>query len=174
MSSNLNGLPGKIVRIGLPEPFRFWFYYRFRRGKPQETLDWMSDQRLIRPQKDVELWVYWYDMPSKVRGPAASLYVLGEEVLRLNCFQGNKAHMHLNPRQQEFAMRVAARLFFPDGSPAERVERAAFELRANTDAALKSNRIGRVRDFRIDSQALMAASNAMRAYMMELLDRHPA
>ena len=122
----------------------------------------------------MELWVYWSDVPNVGRGPSASLFVLGEEVLRLDCFGGSEGHMHLNPEQQRFSGRVTARLYFQDGSRVEHVDRVAFELIANTDAALKSNGLSRVRNFPIDQNALADASNQMRHLMQELLERHPA
>ncbi len=164
----------RIALIVLPEPIFYRLLHYITRRRPITAFETASDRRKISPQEDVELWVYWSDVPNVGRGPTASLFVLREEVLRLECFGGSEGHMHLNPEQQRFSGHVTARLYFQDGSRVEHVDRAAFELIANTDAALKSNRLSRVRNFPIDQNALADASNQMRHLMQELLERHPA
>lgn len=171
---SIQGVLRRIALIVLPEPIFFRLLHYITRQRPRTALETASDRRKISPQEDVELWVYWSDVPNVGRGPSASLFVLREEVLRLDCFGGSEGHMHLNPEQQRFSGRVTARLYFQDGSRAEHVDRVAFELIANTDAALKSNGLSRVRNFPIDQNALADASNQMRLLMQELLERHPA
>ncbi len=175
MIGRIPGVRGVLRLIALnllPEPILYRFLHSYTRERPRTALGTATDHRMMPLQDGVELWVYWSDVPNVGRGPSASLFVLREEILRLDCFSGNEGHMHLNPAQQRMSGRVAARLFFQDGSHAEHVDRAVFELIANSDAALKSNRLDRVRSFRIDEQALADASKQMRGYMMELLDRH--
>ena len=166
------GPRGRIALYALPEPIRFTLYAYFKRQKRRESVDWAINELRLPLQEGVELCVYWMDSPVFGGGPGASLYVLGDEVLRLDCFAGDMAHMHLNPSQQNFATRMTARLYFPYGSQVDHVERAAFELVANTDAALKSNRLKSVFNFQIDRQALIDASGRMKDYMKELLERH--
>ncbi len=171
---SIQGVLRRIALIVLPEPIFDRLLHYITRQRPRTALETASDRRKILPQEDVELWVYWSDVPNVGRGPSPSLSVLREEVLRLDCFGGSEGHMHLNPEQQRLSGRVGVRLYFQDGSRAEHVDRAAFELIANTDAALKSNGLSRVRNFPIDQNALADASNQMRLLMQELLERHPA
>ncbi len=168
------GILRRIALIMLPEPIFYRLLHYITRQRPRTALETASDRRKISPQEDVDLWVYWSDVPNVGRGPSASLSVLREEVLRLDCFGGSEGHMHLNLQQQRFSGRVGVRLYFQDGSRAEHVDRGAFELIANADAALKSNGLSRVRSFPIDQNALADASNQMRLLMQELLERHPA
>ena len=44
-------------------------------------------------QDQVRLEVYWRDDEGG-HGPASSLYVLGEEVFRFDCFGGDQGHYH--------------------------------------------------------------------------------
>ena len=168
------GILRRIALIMLPEPIFYRLLHYITRQRPRTARGTAFDRQKISPQEDVELWVYWSDVPNVGRGPSASLFVLREEVLRLDCFGGSEGHMHLNPEQQRLSGRVGVRLYFQDGSRAEHVDRAAFELIANTDAALKSNGLSRVRNFPIDQNTLADASNQMRHLMQELLERHPA
>ncbi len=169
---SIQGVLRRIALIVLPEPTFYRLLHYITRQRPRTARETASDRRKISPQEDVELWVFWSDVPNVGRGPSASLFVLREEILRLDCFGGSEGHMHLNPKQQRFF--GPARLYFQDGSRAEHVDRAAFELIANADAALKSNGLSRVRNFPIDQNALADASNQMRLLMQELLERHPA
>jgi len=171
-ASSIQGVLRRIALIVLSEPISYRLLHYFTRQRPSPVRETASDHRKILPQEDVELWVYWSEVPNG-RGPAASLFVLREEVLRFDCFGGSEGHMHLNPVQQRFSGGDVARLYFPDGSCAEHVDRAAFEIIANTNAALRSNRLSRIRNFVIDQNALADASNHLRHHMRELLERRP-
>ncbi len=167
---SIRGVLREIALNVLPEPIFYRLLHYITRRRLPTALETASDRRKISPQEDVELWIYWRNAGYVRDGPSASLFVLREEVLRLDCYGGSLGHMHLNPRQQW----PYGTLYFQDGSRVEHVDRAAFELIANTDAALKSNRLSRVRNFPIDQNALADASNQMRLLMQELLERHPA
>ncbi len=174
---SIQGVLRRIALIVLPEPVLYRIQHYIKRQRPRtaiETAETASDRRKISPQQNVELWVYWSDVPNVGRGPTASLFVLREEVLRFDCFGGSRGHMHLNPEQQHYSGRDVARLYLQDGSRAEHTDRVAFELIANTDAALKSNRLSRVHNFPIDQSALADAANQMRLLMQELLERRSA
>ncbi len=145
---------------------------RRRRTAAIEVHERASDLQRIEVQKGAELWVCWSDVPNVGRGPSASLVVLQEEVFRFDCFGGREGHMHLNPEQHWFDGQTTARLFFPEGSRAEQVDRAVFELVANTDAALQFNFVNGVRNFAIDQEALAEASVRMRHLLLERLNRH--
>ena len=67
-------------------------------------------------------------------GPRASFFVLGDEVLRFDCFKGAAAHYHIHLKQVAFTGGVA-RFYFPPGSYKQHADRAAFELERNAIAA---------------------------------------
>ena len=73
-------------------------------------------------QENVRLEVYWRDDRAG-RGPAASLYVYDDEVLRLDCFDGDQGHCHVNIRQNK-----GHRWYYPEGTVQQHIERSAFEL----------------------------------------------
>jgi hypothetical protein len=163
----------KIVRsiamALLPEPILYELCHLRSRRKPRTDLPTASRHHRISPQAGVELWVYWSDVPGVGSGPSASLFVLNEEVFRLDCFGGTEGHMHLNPEQQIIVRRQTARIYFPDDHRAAQVNRAAFELATNSRAALLSNGLRRVRTFHLDERSLADAANQMHSYMNELL-----
>ena len=61
-------------------------------------------------QEDVLLQVYWRDDVGG-RGPAASLYVYDDEIMRFDCFGGDNGHCHFNLRQTR-----GRRWMYPEGS----------------------------------------------------------
>jgi hypothetical protein len=106
-------------------------------------------------------------------GPCASLFVLDEEVLRLDYFAGSTAHMHLNPVQLNLPLPwdVTPRIAFPPGDARAQIDRAAFELEMNTKTALQMNQLARLRGFPIERAALAEAAMQMKDYMLELTAR---
>lgn len=171
-SRDIRGILIGIAHHAFPEPIFYRLLHHMRRQRPRTALSTASDHRRISLQQGVEICIYWSDVPNVGSGPSASLFVLREEILRLDCFGERNGHMHVNPEQQRFASRAPARLYFPESSRAEHIDRAVFEVLANTDAALKSNRLVHVRMFRIDRKALAHAAKQMRIVMRELLERH--
>ncbi len=164
----------KILGASLLPPsilYRLW-HADYRR-RPRTDIDTASDLRVMTPQEGVRLEVYWSDVPNVGRGPSASLFVLEEEVVRLDCFGGNDGHMHINPEQVRIILRrYTPRLYFPEGSREDHIERATFELATNTPSALKLNMLARVREFPIDMGKLAAAAGQMADEMNDLLVSH--
>ena len=162
-----------LVRQLLPEAlaYRLW---RWRTARtPRSALPTASDHQVITIQEGVSLEVFWVNRQLGP-GPGASLYVLGDEVLRLDCFgtQGLGGHYHINPRQTELYSMESARLFFPSGSHEDHIERAAFELERNLPAVLAMNRDARIRRIELNSVRLAQVADDLRRNMLELLERH--
>ena len=157
----------------LPETVLYPLWRRYTARRTRSALSTASDHLMITIQDDVRLDVFWVDRRLGP-GPGASLYVLGDEILRLDCFgnQGLGGHYHINPSQVELHHVNTARLFFPEGSHEEHVDRATFELQRNLPAALAMNRDARVRRVQVDHARLEGAAEEMRAFMRELLARH--
>lgn len=169
---NLRRILRLVALIGLPEPIAYRLLHYHSRRDTRSMLAREGERWKLSPQENVILRVHWADVPNVGRGPSASLFVLEEEVLRLDCFGGRQGHMHLNPMQQRYCSRLIARLFFPEGPRSEQVDRAAFELVTNYDAALKSNRLSYIRNFSIDRIALADAARQMKLLMQETLQAH--
>ena len=119
------------------------------------------------------LIVHWSDFPPVGSGPSASLYVLEEEVMRIDCFGGVDGHMHFNPEQDYLNNRLdvarTPRIYFPEGSRQEHIDRAVFELKRNVSAALAMNVLPAIQDYALDFDELEAAAEQMRGLMTKML-----
>jgi hypothetical protein len=157
----------------LPHRLVYWLWHLRRRNRPRTGDDNAVDVRVVPVREGARLEVYWNTNPLGP-GPAASLYVLEEEVLRLDCFGGETGHMHINPVQVNLALpwEVTPRYFFPPDTLENHIERSVFELTTNSKAALQTNLLGRVRMFPIEHGCLVEAAGRMRSEMYELLAKH--
>ena len=157
----------------LPEPllYRLWHIYATRH--PRTDLSTASDSRRIRIQDSVVLDVFWVD-ESLGPGPGASLYIHDEEVLRIDCFgkHGLTGHYHINPGQAELGSDQPARLFFPPGDYELHINRASFEIERNLHGMIAMNRHPRIRRVELDQASLRAATQDMRATMLQLVEKH--
>ena len=146
--------------------------WRLRRVRTRRSGGVALEVRTIAVQPGVEIDVYWLPAPFGP-APAASLYVLGDEAMRLDCSDGDRAHAHLSIAQaQLLSPGYTARLYFPPGPVAAHVERAAFEVEHNAPFAVAASLDRRVRLLRLDPERLRAAAAEMRAAMLELVERH--
>ena len=157
----------------LPQPILYRLWHWRRRSRPRTGDANASQIRTITIQSGARLEVYW-NTNKMGPGPSVSLYVLDEEIYRIDCFGGTTGHLHINPVQANLVLGWATtpRFFFPPGDMQEQVERAAFELTANTTAALQTNQLASVRKFSMDKRALDDAVDQMSAYMKELMLEH--
>ncbi len=162
-----------LARRLLPMTLVYHLRHQKTRRAPRPELDTATDRRQFRPQPNVMLEVYWSRVPGFGRGPAASLFVLDEEILRLDCFGGAGGHMHFNPEQAHLTAGLESpRIRFGPGTIPDQIARSVFELKTNGVAALKSNMIKRIRDFPLDAAALDRVSNDMADYMQALYETH--
>lgn len=169
--------PWRLALLCLPQPLvhELWHLKSMRKRRPD--LETARDVRVLRPQEGVVLEVYWANVPVAGSGPAASLFVLEEEVLRLDCFGGERGHMHVNPKQDQLLKEFVGsvpRIYFHPGAIARQIERAAFEVTHNTKAAISTNMIRRVRRFQLDQAALREAASEMVKEMHDLCALHGA
>lgn len=165
----------QLVTHLVPEALLYpiWRWYTSRR--PRTVLSTASDRHIFDIQEGVRLEVYWarqsHSPESLGPGPGASLFVRGDEVLRLDCFGGSQGHFHINPRQVGLTAQVA-RFFFPEGTYEDHIDQAAFELSRNLPSALAMNRDPQIRRVKLDNARLDEASMTMRKTMLELLGKH--
>jgi len=87
------------------------------------------DVRRIDGGPGLEFEVFWKTIPGVGRGPACSVLVAGEEVLRLDCFGPGDGHLHAD--LLILAPKGEHRLFFGEETVPAQIERALFEIRRN-------------------------------------------
>ena len=165
----------RLALAVLPQPILYRLWHLRRRKRPRTADSNAMDQRIIPICDGAYLEVYWTEAPLG-RGPCVSMFVLLEEVMRIDCLGGTAGHMHVNPVQQSLLVgwKKTPRLFFSPGSSESQIERAVFELTANTELALQTNQLARIRNFPIEKRSLEDASEKMEALMNDLLDQHEA
>ena len=101
--------------------------------------------------------------------PAASVYVHDEEVMRLDCIGGAKGHFHVNMTQALFYPGgERARFYFPEGTVAEHIENAEFQLRKNLDYARRQNYKRSIREIQIDQAKLDHVAGQMKVELLRL------
>ena len=169
--------PWRLALLCLPQPLVHELLHLRSTRNRRPDLKTARDVRVLRPQEGVVLEVYWANVPVAGSGPAASLFVLEEEVLRLDCFGDERGHMHFNPEQDELLKEFAGsvpRIYFQPAAVARQIERAAFEVTRNAKAAISTNMIRRVRRFQLDQAALQAAAAEMVKEMHDLCEIHGA
>ena len=69
-------------------------------------------------QDNVRLQSYWRD-DAGGRGPAASLYVYDDEIMRFDCFGGDNGHCHFNLRQTR-----GRRWMYPEGTFKDHIQQS--------------------------------------------------
>jgi len=154
-----------LLLAPLKRRFRYW------KKSPRRTTLGNNKHSIHRRrvQPNMELEVYWLDAKLG-SGPAASLYVDDDEIMRLDCLGRSTAHMHLNMKQALLIPRGhSARLWFPPGSLRDHVDRARHELVHNANYALRTNRRSVVRRTKTDPASLARAGDWMHDVMNRLI-----
>ena len=116
-------------------------------------------------QEDVLLQVYWRD-DAGGRGPAASLYVYDDEVMRFDCFGGDNGHCHFNLRQTR-----GRRWMYPAGSFQDHIRQSIFDLQTNLTFCLRTHQDERIQEMQISQESIKQAALKMETYLLELADK---
>lgn len=116
-------------------------------------------------QEDVLLQVYWRD-DAGGRGPAASLYVYDDEVMRFDCFGGDNGHCHFNLRQTR-----GRRWMYPEGSFEDHIRQSIFDLQKNLTFCLRTHQDERIQEMQISQESIKQAALKMETYLLELADK---
>ncbi len=116
-------------------------------------------------QEDVLLQVYWRDDVGG-RGPAASLYVYDDEIMRFDCFGGDNGHCHFNLRQTR-----GRRWMYPEGSFQDHIHQSVFDLHTNLTFCLKTHQDERIQEIQVSQESLRQAALQMETYLLELADK---
>jgi hypothetical protein len=122
------------------------------------------DVRRIDAGPGLELEVFWKRIPGVGRGPACSVLVAGEEVLRLDCFGPGDGHLHADSLM--LAPEGEDRLFFGEDTVPAQIERALFEIRRNLAYYTARSRWPPARAFKADPVRLEAALAQVRTTLL--------
>ena len=116
-------------------------------------------------QDNVLLQVYWRDDVGG-RGPAASLYVYDDEIMRFDCFGGDNGHCHFNLRQTR-----GRRWMYPKDSFQDHIHQSLFDLRTNLTFCLKTYQDQRIQEMQIAQERLEPAILKMETRLLEFADQ---
>jgi len=122
------------------------------------------DVRRIDGGPGLEFEVFWKKIPGVGRGPACSVLVAGEEVLRLDCFGPGDGHLHA-----DFLMLAPDgedRLFFGEDTVPTQIERALFEIRRSLPYYTARSLWSPARAFKADPVRLEAALVEVRTTLL--------
>lgn len=123
------------------------------------------DVRRIDAGPGLELEVFWKRIPGVGRGPACSVLVAGEEVLRLDCFGPGDGHLHADLLM--LAPDGEDRLFFGEDTVPAQIDRALFEIRRNLSYYTSRSRWPPARAFKADPARLETALTEVRRTLLE-------
>lgn len=115
-------------------------------------------------QDNVRLEVYWRD-DAGGRGPAASLYVYDDEIMRFDCFGSDNGHCHFNLRQTR-----GRRWMYPVGSFRDHIQQSLFDLRTNLTFCLQTHQDERVQSVEVAQEKLEHVSRQMEAQLLKFAD----
>ena len=121
-------------------------------------------------QEGVRVEAYWRDDEAGV-GPAASVYVDDEEILRLDCFGGSLGHCHVNLLQAMDRYACQHVWFYPPATARQHVEWAMHDLVVNLPMCLRHNDDSAIRETSLDEAAIREIEPRVRAYLLELIQR---
>jgi hypothetical protein len=139
-------------------------------GRIDDRYPLRRDRVRLEVQEGVCLDVFWKSL-DRGRGPAAALFVHGDEVLRFDCFGPERGHYHAVDGSRRGANR--RRVYFEEATVEDQIERSLSELRQNLAGYLGRNPRRSIRRLTVDSEALALACDQARARMHELLRTVP-
>jgi hypothetical protein len=161
----LSALRAQIKR----QLLRRWLYDASVRFNPDGS-GIRHDVEWIHVQPDVDLEVYWKVLPIG-KGPAVSLYALGFQILKFDCFGARDGHFHLflgwpSPTTED-------RIWLSEPSALAQVDRAIFELKRNAPYYLQRHNDERVRFLHLEPASWSAACTQARDKMLHFLRSVP-
>jgi len=147
-------------------PYQYHFY--FQRRRPAEThADCRHELVQFRVGEQAHLDVYWKDVRAG-KGPSLILNILGEEVLRFDFF-GGRGHYHAIVL--EFQPKSESRLFLPELTVEEQIDRAIFELNRNLDWYLQRHPLAKIRKIKLDKSQLKQATEQAQAQLIAYIGK---
>ena len=162
----------KSLRSLVPTPIRL-LAARILPLPSRLTRPTVTDVHSYSMRKGIFVHVYWLVEPTSP-GPAASIVVFNDEIMRFDCLGRSMGHMHLNIKQIRGYPGSVARLYYREQTIEEQIERSCFELEHNLSYALKTNASARIRGLQIQTTELQNAVSFLRDAMNSVLERHEA
>jgi hypothetical protein len=113
-----------------------------------------NDLQTIPIDESARLEVFWKNRTNG-KGPAVSLFILEEEILRIDCFGIGLAHMHAAfflPEKGE------KKLFMPEKTVEDQIDRAKYELTRNYRYYQCRACNPMIRNLKLDDESIRQAS----------------
>lgn len=126
-----------------------------------------KDCNVIETQDGVEVHVFWKQV-STGSGPSSSVYVLGHELIKFDCFGEPDGHYHIALPSR--AGSTCNKLRFDVVTVEQQIDRAVFELANNLVYYCERCVQPAVRDFRIDQSIIARAAPDVKTALFEALD----
>jgi hypothetical protein len=146
------------------------FEYHRRLGILDREKAVRKDLTPIEVQPEVIIEVFWKVLPVG-KGPALSLFVMGDEVLKFDCFGPGDGHYHI---AMPFAWKCQqCRLYFPEATVCAQIDRTMFELTRNLGYYLQRNYRPEARRLQIDAAKLQIACAQAKSRMLQFLNEVP-
>jgi len=133
------------------------------KGRLRPNYEVRNDLRRISAGEGVRIEVFWKDLPIG-RGPAASVFMLDEEILRFDCFGADDGHMHA---AYFLPVRGESRLRLRETTVEAQIDRTVFEIEHNLDYYQARNADPQIRQLQVDRERLHRAMTHARKLMCE-------
>jgi len=162
----MKSLTKTVAKTILPYSYfyRLLQIYRQNFGRLQYPPE-EQDIVIYELQPEVFLKVYWKVL-SIGKGPALALIVSGDEILRFDCFGEDEGHYHVFGGY-EYPDRD--RIYFPEKTVEEQINRSIFELTHNLSCFLQLHRSPHIRNLNIDPITLKQVCEQARQQMLKYL-----
>ncbi|MGC1247132.1 MAG: hypothetical protein WA865_13045 [Spirulinaceae cyanobacterium] len=118
--------------------------------------------------ENVGLEVYWKIL-KVAEGPSLIFYALGYEILRFDTYINGQAHCHI--QLIECQKKSRSRLFLPEKTVEEQIERSIFELQNNLNYWLQRHPDSQVRKLKVDKSKLQIATEKSQGKMLEYAEK---
>jgi hypothetical protein len=136
------------------------------RGWPRARTE---DGREIAVPAPFRLEAYWVKVGDE-EGPSYSLFHGDDEILRADCL-GATGHLHYGLAESRHRAPAEPRVYLPDVSRHDQVDRATFELARNVAYCTGLHRRRAVRRAPVDEAAFARAAEEVGAHLHALLAR---
>ena len=126
-----------------------------------------KDCKVIKTQDGVEVHVFWKQVGAG-SGPSCSVFVLGHELMKFDCFGDTDGHYHIAlPSRAGSTCNV---LRFDVATVEEQIDRAVFEVANNLVFYCERCVHPSVRKFKIDQSTVAGAAPDIKTALFEALD----
>ncbi len=156
----------KLVRKVIPYPYHFYFG-RWRRAKAPKAA--RRDIVHFHLADDAYFEVFWKVL-GHGQGPAVSLYIASEEVLKFDCYGDGSGHYHTQLLKPGACSTV---LMLPERTVAAQIDRAIFEMTDNLAWYLERHPLKAVRQFKVERQHLNRVLAQVKAQLLLYQARVP-